>query len=282
MDLGLRLLQANIGAIYKPWLLVVIPVCVLVHLALWFYPGWALVVVWWLNPLFAHIPLVILSRRLFGDTPTTRQSLRLTGNALRRDWFAWLTIRRFSLRRSFVMPVSVLEGLSGQALSQRISVLVASKDGGDAIGLTAVCWGVVCAIVVSVMGLIELLHAPSAELLFDWFNRNSQYWLLQRHLLDGSIILLAWLIVEPLFVAAGFALYLNRRTTLEGWDIELGLRTMAARLAARTATANHCHAQAHAQAHTQAHDEASPNEHADAGDTGDAVGDAGETKAAAR
>jgi hypothetical protein len=37
-------------------------------------------------------------------------------------------------------------------------------------------------------------------------------------------------IVEPFYVAAGFALYLNRRTLLEGWDLELAFRRLAARL----------------------------------------------------
>jgi uncharacterized membrane protein len=37
-------------------------------------------------------------------------------------------------------------------------------------------------------------------------------------------------IIEPLYVAAGFALYLNRRTHLEGWDIELIFRRIAAHL----------------------------------------------------
>jgi hypothetical protein len=39
------------------------------------------------------------------------------------------------------------------------------------------------------------------------------------------------LIVEPFYVAAGFALYLNRRTLLEGWDLEVALRRIAARAA---------------------------------------------------
>jgi len=39
-------------------------------------------------------------------------------------------------------------------------------------------------------------------------------------------------IVEPFFVGAGFALYLNRRTQLEAWDIELAFRRIARRLAA--------------------------------------------------
>src|SRR5512145_26648 len=42
----------------------------------------------------------------------------------------------------------------------------------------------------------------------------------------------AVLVLEPFYVAAGFALYLNRRTLLEGWDIEVALRRIAERHAA--------------------------------------------------
>src|SRR6185295_4622048 len=42
----------------------------------------------------------------------------------------------------------------------------------------------------------------------------------------------AVLLLEPFYVAAGFALYLNRRTLLEGWDIEVALRRIAQRHAA--------------------------------------------------
>ena len=38
----------------------------------------------------------------------------------------------------------------------------------------------------------------------------------------------AVLVLEPFYVAAGFGLYLNRRTMLEGWDIEVALRRIAA------------------------------------------------------
>jgi len=43
------------------------------------------------------------------------------------------------------------------------------------------------------------------------------------------------LLLEPFYVAAGFALYLNRRTLLEGWDIEVALRRIAERHAAALA-----------------------------------------------
>jgi hypothetical protein len=46
----------------------------------------------------------------------------------------------------------------------------------------------------------------------------------------GAVFLL-----EPFYVAAGFALYLNRRTLLEGWDLEVALRRLAERHAALAA-----------------------------------------------
>jgi hypothetical protein len=36
-------------------------------------------------------------------------------------------------------------------------------------------------------------------------------------------------LAEPLLVAAGFGIYVNRRVFLEGWDIELAFRRLAAR-----------------------------------------------------
>jgi hypothetical protein len=41
-------------------------------------------------------------------------------------------------------------------------------------------------------------------------------------------------LIEPFYVTAGFALYLNRRAILEGWDIELALRRLEERLRALT------------------------------------------------
>ncbi len=41
--------------------------------------------------------------------------------------------------------------------------------------------------------------------------------------------LVALSLIEPLYLASGFTLYLNRRTELEGWDIEIVFRQLAAR-----------------------------------------------------
>ena len=51
-------------------------------------------------------------------------------------------------------------------------------------------------------------------------------------LADGFAYVVAVSLIEPLYVAGGFAIYLNRRTLLEGWDIEVALRRLADRIAA--------------------------------------------------
>jgi hypothetical protein len=50
-----------------------------------------------------------------------------------------------------------------------------------------------------------------------------------REYVVGALYGLALTIVEPLYVAGGFALYLNRRTALEGWDLEVQLRRLSER-----------------------------------------------------
>jgi hypothetical protein len=50
-------------------------------------------------------------------------------------------------------------------------------------------------------------------------------------LTDAIAYIAAVSLVEPLYVAAGFSLYLNRRTILEGWDLEIQLRKLGNRLA---------------------------------------------------
>jgi hypothetical protein len=48
--------------------------------------------------------------------------------------------------------------------------------------------------------------------------------------LDSMAYCTAVSLIEPFYVAAGFSLYLNRRAVLEGWDIEIALRRLDARL----------------------------------------------------
>src|SRR3546814_11705098 len=73
----------------------------------------------WLKPLFDRIPLFVLSRAVFGETPTTRQTL-----AAQRSW-GWramrghLLWRRIRLVRALSLPVDLLVGAAAARLRER-------------------------------------------------------------------------------------------------------------------------------------------------------------------
>jgi Domain of unknown function (DUF4129) len=74
---------------------------------------------------------------------------------------------------------------------------------------------------------------------FSWWGGSDQNW---RQYLGAALDALAVSLIEPFYVSAGFALYLHRRSELEGWDIELAFRRLAARKtmpAARRGTLAH-------------------------------------------
>jgi len=82
-----------------------------------------------------------------------------------------------------------------------------------------------------VYGII-IMFIPQ-ELLVNIFDRIKENIFDFTHLIDQiSLITYAFaiLILEPIYVAGTFSLYLNRRTELEAWDIELNFRQMASRL----------------------------------------------------
>lgn len=111
MDLGVLMAREYRLLLMGSWALVSLPVFVLLTALLWQYPSTALFVFWWLKPAFDRLPLYILSKALFGETPSIKQAVRHWPKLLKGQLLASLTWRRLSLSRSFVMPVSQLEGL---------------------------------------------------------------------------------------------------------------------------------------------------------------------------
>ncbi|TLX54617.1 DUF4129 domain-containing protein [Stutzerimonas nosocomialis] len=231
LDLGTLLARRHAPLLMLSWALLTLPVFTALSLLFWQYPGVAFVLFWWLKPLYERLPLLILSRALFGDTPTLRQSLAALPSALRSQWLASITWRRFSTTRSFDLPVIQLEGLSGRARRQRLAVL-AQQGSGTATWLTIVGMHLETALW---LGLLAALYVMlPAQLMDNWswsdLLGDDQQWLWLEHL-SNLLYVLVLVVWEPIYVACGFSLYLNRRTILEGWDIELGFRRLQQRLA---------------------------------------------------
>ncbi len=209
------------------WLAVVLPVSVIIYLLCWKAPWLASLLIWWLKPAFDRIPLFILSRAAFGDTPDIRQTLKGVLPLWRKSLLLDLTLGRVNMARSFNMPVRDLEGLRGKARRLRLKVLQKQTRSG-AVWLTLVCINLEMVLNFALLALLVLLLPQTLQ--GDFFTRlfapDQSLWL---QMMTYGIYLLVLTTMEPFYVGAGFALYLNRRTLLEGWDIEIAFRRIAER-----------------------------------------------------
>ena len=237
MDLGVLLSQRHRRLLMASWAIMTLPVFALLTLLLWDSPSLVAFIFWWLKPAFERLPLHILSKAIFGETPTLKQALRQWPRLLKPQLLASLTWRRLSLSRSFLLPVVQLEGLSGQARQQRLQVLL-QRDGGAARWLTIIGVHLESALWIGLMVLFYLLLPPQVELDWSWqtlLSAATQDWRWLEHLTNAFyvMVLVVW---EPIYVACGFSLYLNRRTVLEAWDIELVFRRLRQRVSGAALT----------------------------------------------
>lgn len=231
MDLGVLMSQQHRRLLMTSWAIVTLPLFTLLTLLLWDSPSLAVFIFWWLKPAYERLPLYILSKALFGETPTLKQALREFPRLLKPQLLASLTWRRLSLSRSFLLPVLQLEGLDGTARQQRLQVLL-QRNAGAAQWLTIIGVHLETALWIGLMVLFYMLLPQQIETDWDWQSLildADHHWRWLEHLTNAfyALVLVVW---EPVYVACGFSLYLNRRTTLEAWDIELVFRRLRQRL----------------------------------------------------
>jgi hypothetical protein len=233
MDLGLRMVRANARAIWVPYFQFAGSVFVACNLfaylidQLWL--GWLLI--WWLKPMFDRIPLHVLSHVTFGSHPTRRDTLRAPFKWRIGLLLSWLTYRRFSFWRSMSIPIDVLEDLNNERLSRRRSVLIGAVS-AQMMGLSLVClffelvfyssFIVLFYMFVPTEYLEKLIQNSYSEIFV-----NAPKW---ASLAFNTIYFLSVALISPFYVGAGFAVYLNRRTQLEAWDIEIAFKRIADRL----------------------------------------------------
>ena len=240
MDLGLTMLQRWWRAVYVPHLIVAVPIMAAAIATGWYFErAWlGILLIWWLKPVYDRVVLHVLSRAVFGERQTTRTVLASAKEWLRTGLVGALLIRAiwFDLARSFNLPVRQLEGQRGRAARERRSVL-GRRVGGYAVWLTIIAFALEIIVLWSSFSMMASLFLPAKA-----DTASASIWeVIFGQAEDGAKIFdhedmfsyaLAVLVFEPFYVAAGFGLYLNRRTLLEGWDIEVALRRIAQRHAA--------------------------------------------------
>jgi hypothetical protein len=229
IDLGYSMVMAWRRDVFPIWMSVYFGFGLIINLLCFAKPIVALFILWWLKPAFDRVILHVLSGAAFGAAPTIGETWR----ALPRLWFnnglfKALTIRRLDLARSFSLPVTQLERQFGKPARQRRAVL--GREARGAAGwLTIISMHFEFLIALSAYVFIDLLMPGASDVL------DPMKWLLQEPTIEAQYLsnlvsMLTLVALEPFYVAAGFALYLNTRTVLEGWDIELAFKRMNARL----------------------------------------------------
>ena len=220
-DLGVRLCQRAAPSVYPGFALAAIPVIVLAVASREIADWLPSVVIWWSKPWLDCTILFILSRAAFGQ----RTSLSDVWRAQREIWwrpflFTW-TIQRVSPWRAFTQPVYQLEGLSLWNARPRVRQLRRRRTASAAM----VCTVFSLSEISLWLGLMSLAFwlAPG-----EW---SPDLMALLSGEVPGALAYMAdvfygvtVLFLEPFFVAAGFAMYLNRRAELEAWDIEQEFR----------------------------------------------------------
>ena len=234
VELGTALVRRNAAAIWAPWLLLSLPVFVVANVFGWWLQmiPLAAVLMWWLKPVFDRIPLFVVSRAVFGNTPTTRQTLAAQHHWAWRPMFHYLSWRRLGPARALYLPIDLLEG-AGAGLGERRRVLGGAVR-GIAVMLTLVCVHFELALVIGALAMV-LLFIPleflpeSARAAWSLITEQPPPW---AQVALNALIWMATSVIEPFYVGAGFGLYLNRRTQIEAWDVEIAFRRLRQRLAA--------------------------------------------------
>jgi len=224
-DLGVCLCQSAARSVYGCHAIVAVPLLMLAvasfEIAHWL-PG---VVIWCAKPWLDRTILFVLSRAAFGQTTAPADVWR----EQRRVWwegflFTW-TVRRLSPWRALTQPVYQLEGHSIRSAGARVRQ-IRHRHAGPATLVTSAFSLCELALTLALVSLAFWFappgHAPGFVELFSGPTGGLT-------LAPPVAAAIAVLFLEPFYVAAGFAMYLNRRAELEAWDIEQEFRRAFAR-----------------------------------------------------
>ncbi|CAN5307431.1 DUF4129 domain-containing protein [soil metagenome] len=229
IDLGTRLTLANARQVWSIWFAVVLPVAAAVAIVAQGKPWIVALVLWLLKPLFDRFVLQVLAQSVFGQATSVLATLRSWRSLLSPGLPGQLLWRRWDPARSFQMPVNQLERQLGKPAARRRAVL-GRMTWGHAVALTFICLLLTSVVMFGLISLISML-TPETALNESTGPAIENEWWENWTWMHVVAQLAATSVMEPVYVGAGFGLYLNRRIRLEGWDVEVALRRLERRLA---------------------------------------------------
>ena len=232
IDLGFVMVQEWWKSIYIPLAILTLGIAIPLFYFLPEKNYWiGATIIWWLKPLYDRLVLHIISHKLFNEELTSIQALKAIPSLIwNTGFFQTMTFRRFSLSRGFNLPIWQLEQLRGKRRSERQALLHLTTH-SHAVWLTIGLWLVEVIMLLSLFVLL-LMFLPSeiaSDFLEGVFTDNLEYkrWI---DMLNSLFYVAVVTLVHPFYIAGNFALYINRRTELEAWDVELEFKKMGQRL----------------------------------------------------
>jgi len=228
LDLGFALLHEQAGVAYRVWLTLWLPLVILAMLLAHFLPDYYLlwaIVPWWFRPLLERAPLYVMSRQVFGERIGWRAALRAWPGQWRGGSLRLLTWGRpLATARGLYQAISMLEGARGSTAAMRRRVIGRNGNGRAAWLFGLACFNFEAVALLGLLGGLSLFFGPGGS-------ANPLYLLTLAHRNADSAFLVGMLcygigvgIIGPVYTAGCFTLYLNRRATLEAWDLEMVLR----------------------------------------------------------
>lgn len=232
IDMGFAMVQNWWKAIYIPLAFLTFGIATLLYLVVPEDDFWLTgIIFWWLKPLYDRLVLHIISHKLFNEELSSWQALKAIPSLIwNTGFFQTMTFRRFSLSRGFNLPIWQLEQLRGKQRADRQRVLHLAAH-SQATWLTIAMAHLEIFIVLSLFALIALFMPEN--ILSDFFDSlfskkvGDSIWV---DYLNYVFYISVVTFLHPFYVAGNFALYINRRTQLEAWDLELDFRKLAIRI----------------------------------------------------
>ena len=234
VDLGFALVRRDFWRCFVVWwLAMLLPTLVFGYL-LWDVPAVFLFVFWWLKPAGTRMVLFEISRRLFGEKPPWQAVWR----ELPRVWTRRFLYRFFWARLSPWFPVTLavedLEGLRGSAYTKRCRQ-VARRGEGVAMSVFFSAELIAGWLALALLGLLLMMMPQGLEvtwqMVLESWDPTAAYAfppLIIRAVCVSSILAIS--LTDLFLTGSGFGIYINNRTWLEGWDVEIAFKRLTQRL----------------------------------------------------
>lgn len=234
VDLGFAMVRRSFWRCISVWWLAVGLPAAVAAVLLWNHPMALLVLFWWGKPAGSRMVLFELSRRLFGEEPSWKSVWREIPRAWWRRFFYRFLWARFSPWLPVTLAVEDLEGLRGKPYKQRCGQVVRRGEG-------AVMWMYFIADLASIwfgLGILLMVTMLLPEGQDTAWQQARDSWdpafpmeiplLINRTVV--ACVMAAISLTDVFVIGGGFGIYINNRTWIEGWDVELAFKRLAHRL----------------------------------------------------